>query len=91
MRYDHKWHIGQVLEIDFECAEIEVNFLRPSKSIADDIKQTLYKWPQPPDELTVSKQDVICKIKQPEAVGRSRSFRLSADDLDKIECRFNFM
>ena len=46
----------------------------------------MFKWPTPDDILDVDVKDVVCKLAEPVAVGRSgRGFKLAPDDFEQIE------
>ena len=61
--------------------DLEVTFLRPSKTLSG-IK-SMFKWPSPPVILYVSRKDVICRIEETKVVGRS--FKITDDGAKTIQ------
>ena len=81
--YDKKWHAGQIKGIDSDN-ELEVKSLRQWRGIAEN--RPVFKWPTPDDILDVDVKDVVCKLAEQVAVGRSgRSFKLAPGDFEKNE------
>jgi len=49
----------------------------------------MFKWPSPPDILCMSRKDVICKIEEQKAIGRSgKSFKITDDEAKTIQENF---
>ena len=81
--YEQKLHVGKIQSVDTEDGEYEVSFLRVSGGRSTD--HSTYKWPVPADVLDIPHAAIICKIKEPEKVGRSgRSFKLNVEDIAKL-------
>ena len=86
IKYDANWHIGKIQDIDSDD-DLKVTFLRPTKTVNDD--KSLFKWPTPSDIIYVNQSDVICKISEPQPIGRSgRSFQLQDNYIALIQTLF---
>ncbi|KAH3863741.1 hypothetical protein DPMN_026740 [Dreissena polymorpha] len=73
------------MALDKSDGEIHVSFMTEVVSKTS----ITYKWPKPSDDLWVSKDDIICEISAPSAVGRSeRAFALDDSTLKLIENKF---
>ena len=82
--YQGTWYIGEIVEYDPEEDDFHVNFLKKSKLIENF---TFKKAPEKnPDIIWVYRENILCKITEPVAVGKSgRSFSISRDIVEKIE------
>ena len=84
--YNDKWYVGKVMAIDDSDGELHVSFMTEVVSKTG----VIYKWPKPCDDLWVSRNNIICKISAPLAVGRSkRTFILDDTTLNLINTNFN--
>ena len=83
--YEGQWYAGKIVELDDdeeeEEEEVEIDFLeRATTQVAG------WKWPNKRDAMFITKNDVICNIKEPQTSGRGkRIFHLNDEDKYKIE------
>lgn len=79
IKYDANWHIRKIQDIDSDDG-LKISVLLPTKTTNDD--KTMFRWSTPSDVIYVNHSDVICKISEPQPIGRSgRSFRLQDNDI----------
>lgn len=68
--YQGRWYVAKVLDHD----DNEIHFMEESQAKTG----TTYKWPNPEDDLWVTRNSILCSIEAPMPLGRSqRSFKLS--------------
>ena len=76
--YDRKCYIGKVVALDEVNNVIEVTCME-----ACGKTEGQYKWPRLEDKIWVAKGNILKKIDEPQATGRSRrSFSVDADTID---------
>ena len=84
--YERNWYVGKVLEVDVDDGDTKVTFMEKSRS---KVNPDTYKWPTPPDEIWINFDDVLCFIKDPVAIGKSkRQFTIGSADVTRIEKAF---
>ncbi len=83
--YDRDWHVGCVLEFSDEHQDINVDFMKRSRT-------GLLNWPSESrrDRCWVPLQHVLCLISAPELQGQSaRFYKLSPSDDNRIQQSFS--
>ena len=77
--YEQRPYVGKVVDMDEE--EFEITFMESGSKV-----QKSLKWPRVEDKLWVSKQDVMCKVQEPQAIGKGkRTYRLVEEDSLKFQ------
>ena len=66
-RYDSKWYIGKILELDPEDGDAHIRFFTKRD------KTRSFKWPSKPDELWIEYPDILMKIDAPMQKGKNRA------------------
>ena len=75
--YEDTWYIGKVEEIDRDDRDCLINFMRPAKA--------MFKWPNFTDKVWIREKDLICKINEPQKIGKSgRNFKITDEDRERI-------
>ena len=78
-RYDERYYVGKICEVDMEDGlPYHINFMEQ--------KRKAFQWPSRADELWCSSSDIMFQIEEPVPSGKSkRLFKLSVTDLKRME------
>ena len=80
-RYDGKWWIGVVEEVDKVEQDVKINFLHPSGPARS------FRWPRKPDICWVAITDVICPVQVP-VTTTGRTYKIDEQDCRHINEKF---
>ena len=85
-KYDKKWFIGTIKEVDKEDGEACVKFMTRGRG---KTARANFMWPEREDILWVKREDILCVIEPPLQTSKTRqTFQLSVATIDLIEERF---
>ena len=80
-RYDEKWWIGVVEEVNEVEQDVKINFLHPPGPARS------FRWPSRPDVCWVPITDVICQVQAP-VTATGRTYTIAAQDCRNINAKF---
>ena len=79
--YDSEWFIGMVTGTDLPEDEYKISFYEKTGKTSNCLK-----WPKVKDEIWLPKQNILCKVEEPEPTGKSkRLFKLLPAELELIQ------
>ena len=80
-RYDEKWWIGVVEEVNEMEQDVKINFLHPPGPARS------FRWPRRPDVCWVPTTDVICQVQAP-VTATGRTYTIQEQDCRNINAKF---
>lgn len=81
LEYDKKYYIGKIEPIDEDDGELEVTCMESCGTV-----EGRYRWPKNEDKIWIPHHDVITKINEPQATGKSkRMFTVDTEALALLQ------
>ena len=80
-RYDEKWWIGVVEEVDRVEQDVKINCLHPSGPARS------FCWPRKPDVCWVGIANVICQVQAP-VTATGRTYEIDDEESRNINAKF---